>query len=95
LPATLEPVPIHIFLHDLSFKFLYYMLLTYIFLYYFLYCLLGLDVVCKYGSDCFLKCFIFSRKKYQNNIYFLFFKIYLISVYQTDPKNIKKINLKK
>ena len=48
------------------------MLLTYIFLYYFLYCLLGLDVVCKYGSDCFLKCFLLEKNIKITYIFFIF-----------------------
>jgi hypothetical protein len=36
----------------------------------------------------------FNFKMHQNNIFFIFKKIFLISTYQNYQKNIKKINFK-
>jgi hypothetical protein len=38
---------------------------------------------------------VFHTEMHQNNFYFIFKKLFLKSVYQNDPKHIKKLNFLK
>jgi len=46
------------------------------------------ESVLECGCGCFLNAF--HSEMYQNNIYFLFFKLFLISTHQNNLKTLKK-----